>query len=287
MESNKGSDLVYFGQLSIGQKYTRDELADLWGYARRQAISRGVVTPLGTNIIILFVTKLKQESDTQYNDYIDGKYLYWEGEKGHGNDRRIVSSVSKDDIYLFFRDRHHTPFVYYGKVFLSDFTLYDDKPSEFVLTIGSELDGDTLFDDLNQIKFENRSMKQTDVDQFVKCRLGQGKFRKDLIKLWGECSVTGLPLLGVLKASHIKPWKYSSNSERLDPFNGLLLAPNLDALFDSGYISFSEDGKIIISEHLGHENINLLGINSDMMLRYVYPQNRLYLLYHRENVFIG
>ena len=57
-----------------------------------------------------------------------------------------------------------------------------------------------------------------------------------------------------LIASHIKPWACSESGEKLDIDNGLLLCPNHDALFDSGYISFDENGVIMISEHLKRDD---------------------------------
>jgi putative restriction endonuclease len=68
-----------------------------------QAISRGVVTPSGTKYIILFVTKQKQEAPTQYNDYLDGDLLHWEGEEKHSSDTRVIHAKSaNDEIHLFY-----------------------------------------------------------------------------------------------------------------------------------------------------------------------------------------
>jgi putative restriction endonuclease len=85
------------------------------------------------------------------------------------------------------------------------------------------------------------------MSELIKARIGQGAFRAKLIVLWGSCAVTGYKDLNLLVASHIKPWSVSSNSERLDVYNGLLLVPNLDKAFDSGFISFKESGEIMIS----------------------------------------
>src|SRR5437868_429550 len=58
--------------LTIGAKYTRPELAERWGYESHHALGRGVVTPQGEKIILLFVTRLKQQALTQYVDYLSG-----------------------------------------------------------------------------------------------------------------------------------------------------------------------------------------------------------------------
>lgn len=82
-------------------------------------------------------------------------------------------------------------------------------------------------------------------------RDGQGKFRMELLRIWGgACAVTGVTNSQVLIASHVKPWRNSDNRQRLDPNNGLLLCANLDALFDAYLISFADDGSMLVSEEL-------------------------------------
>ena len=127
---------ISFKKLKIGEEYQRAFLADLWGYKGHQAISRGVVTPTGSEKIILFVTKEKQSSSTQYNDYIKDNSLFWEGEDKHGSDNRIINSrKEKDEIHLFYRDIHHTPFVYYGEIFLTKYKLFSSQPSQFSFSL--------------------------------------------------------------------------------------------------------------------------------------------------------
>ncbi|MBD2428133.1 HNH endonuclease [Phormidium sp. FACHB-1136] len=128
-------------------------------------------------------------------------------------------------------------------------------------------------------------LSKTEREAIVKSRVGQGKFRDDLEEYWeSKCAVTGLSITAILRASHIKPWRDSNNHERLDSFNGLLLAPNLDSLFDKFLISFDEQGKIMISPKITDESIRLLGINTEMMLRTFESEHQEYLAYHR-NVF--
>ena len=85
-----------------------------------------------------------------------------------------------------------------------------------------------------------------------------------------------------LIASHIKPWSASSDIERLDPNNGFLLLANIDKAFDLGYISFTDKGKIIISEHL--DDYDVLGITKSMGVT-LNKQHQGYLAYHREITF--
>ena len=129
-------------------------------------------------------------------------------------------------------------------------------------------------------------MPETERESIILSRIGQGAFRSGLLNYWKICAITGCELPGLLKASHIKPWSCSNNTERLDVYNGLLLAPNLDSAFDKGYISFDNEGKIIISDLLNDNDKNKLGIHSKMKLRKIEKNHVKYLDYHRQNIFI-
>jgi len=276
---------VSFEKLQIGHEYERPYLASLWGYKSFHAISRGVVTPIGTNYIILFVTKEKQDALTQYNDYLDGDFLHWEGEEKHSSDLRIINaSKANDDIHLFYRDVHHSSFVYYGKLTLIKHQVLTDQPSQFLFSVNIHEQSD-LIDDLEIHRGEFSTLEKTEQESIVKSRIGQGIFRDRLIKLWGGCSVTGLSNLTLLMASHIKPWRDCSNQERLDPLNGLLLHPTLNHLFDSGLITFDDFGRVQLSKRLSESDIKTLHINQDWTLR-KFPNGIIsYLRYHRERIF--
>jgi hypothetical protein len=277
--------VVRFESLHVGREYDRPYLAALWGYQSFQAISKGVVTPSGTNIIVLFVTRSKQVALQQYNDFIDGDLLFWEGEDKHGSDQRIINAKNrKDEIYLFYRETHHTPFVFFGRIHLTDYQQNESTPSEFIFQISSLPMVPDAVEDINLHANELAGIAETERRALIKSRIGQGNFRKDLIRLWGSCSLTGLRNISLLKASHIKPWRNSTNVERLDPYNGLLLTPNHDLLFDWGLIAFRDDGRIIISKRLSPNDRYAFQTDQDQMLRKTYPENRPYLEYHRDNV---
>lgn len=124
---------------------------------------------------------------------------------------------------------------------------------------------------------------ETDRLSQVKVRLGQNRFRKGLLEKWGGCSITQYKNCVLLIASHIKPWKVSSPLERVDPENGLLLLPHLDKLFDRGFISFNEDGYILISKKLNQPEVFNL---SDSMRINLSPACRAYMDFHVKNVFL-
>jgi hypothetical protein len=79
----------------------------------------------------------------------------------------------------------------------------------------------------------------------------------------------------------IKPWKVSSNAERLDPFNGLPLVATLDALFDAGLISFEKNGKILLSSELPGEDKKILGVRTLRLRKVPSKPTSAYLEYHR------
>lgn len=129
--------------LQIGQQYSAVQLAHMWGYKSHHPLVKGMVTPSGMNIVILFVTKEKQVGATTYEDEIKGNILYMMGQERHGSDKRLLENLNtrKDDIYLFYREFHHTPFIYYGRCFLIDADIKENSPSEFEFLIENLDDG--------------------------------------------------------------------------------------------------------------------------------------------------
>ncbi len=122
----------------------------------------------------------------------------------------------------------------------------------------------------------------TERHDFLKCRIGQGTFRQKLIDYWKACAVTGYKDTAFLVASHIKPWRACTNQERLNPFNGLLLTPNLDSAFDAGLITFLSDGLISLSPLLA--NPEQLGIEPSMRISLA-SQHEPFMEFHRTSVF--
>ncbi|HQT84964.1 MULTISPECIES: HNH endonuclease [Acidiphilium] len=123
-------------------------------------------------------------------------------------------------------------------------------------------------------------------DALVKARIGQGRWRRHLMEHWaGKCAVTSLQVETLLRASHIKPWRDSDNRERLDVFNGFMLAPSYDAAFDSGLISFEDNGSILVSSKLPINQFLAAGISETAKLSTLCDAHREYLAHHRVNVF--
>ena len=129
--------------------------------------------------------------------------------------------------------------------------------------------------------------KTTEAERLVVQRVGQNLFRGGLLDFWeGRCAVTGLAVPGLLRASHIKPWAdCETDAERLDVYNGILLAPHLDAAFDRGFITVADDGAIVASDALYADARAILGLDQPLRMRGLADGHRGYLPWHRERVF--
>lgn len=120
----------------------------------------------------------------------------------------------------------------------------------------------------------------------VNVRVNQGKFRDLLLKRYkNKCCLCAVKNQKFLIASHIKPWAKSESKEKADVNNGFLMCPNHDSLFDKGYITFDDDGKIIISGKLSENDRVFLNVNSKMHIEQLTKSNKKYLKFHRKNVF--
>lgn len=122
----------------------------------------------------------------------------------------------------------------------------------------------------------------------IKARIGQSGFRKMLLRKYKKCCICGIENESLLIASHIKPWSECEKEEKTDyQSNGLLLCPQHDKLFDKGYISFTDNGKIRISDLLNKKEYNLVNIEAEFYLNIeLNNQMKIYMKYHRDKKFI-
>jgi putative restriction endonuclease len=130
-------------------------------------------------------------------------------------------------------------------------------------------------------KIDERLAGPTQRAQLVQARIGQGKFREEAMRVWNDrCALSDISHSRLLRASHIKPWSESTNLERLDPYNGIILSANLDAAFDCGLISFEDDGTIKVSEKLSEHDRMALGLDILKVPEFT-AKHVSYLAYHR------
>lgn len=136
----------------------------------------------------------------------------------------------------------------------------------------------------NKVEDNYEELENTERETIVKTRIGQSLFKNKLLKQSCECKICGLDEEPLLIASHIKPWKDSNNTEKLDIYNGFLLCPTHDKLFDYGLISFDDTGRIMISEKIDKKNYSKLNIDKNLELSLLEGHLK-YLAWHREYIF--
>ncbi|WP_168797964.1 HNH endonuclease [Pacificoceanicola onchidii] len=138
----------------------------------------------------------------------------------------------------------------------------------------------------NLMDFEVSRLETTVRDQISKARVGQGKFRSEVLRRYKSCSVTGVNDPILLTASHIKPWSqcWQSPTEALSPDNALLLSPTWDRLFDTGLVTFQESGRVMLSKCLDKEDFTKLGLNPSASVSLTKAQNQ-FMEFHRSAVF--
>lgn len=126
----------------------------------------------------------------------------------------------------------------------------------------------------------------TQISQIINSRRGQGVFKANVRLIENACRVTKVTNPKHLIASHIKPWSKSDDMEKLSGFNGLLLAPHIDHLFDKGFISFKENGNLIISTHLDTVVIDQWKIEKNINVGSFRKEQQQFLEFHRDVVLI-
>jgi len=134
----------------------------------------------------------------------------------------------------------------------------------------------------------DESVNETDREAIVRARRGQGIFKQRVMEIESCCRITGVNNLNHLLASHCKPWRDSSNEERLNGENGLLLTPSIDHLFDRGFIGFENSGDLIISPVAHRPSLERMGVEttSSVNVGTFTEGQREFLEYHRNAVLL-
>ncbi|MDK2951474.1 MAG: putative restriction endonuclease [Kosmotogales bacterium] len=278
---------------------------DKWAvYYQRDRIRllfcRFIIFTISNNKIWLALDK-ESLSKSLYDQKILLNSERWERERNYYPEYKLVSSINgyydpseNSESWPLIKKYH---FSYIGRVAISPLKLsirsqkknssdFLDYLRTFLKCYVPQPDYNNSIKDIEEYSKSYSNLSKTERETIVQSRIGQGKFRNDLINYWKGCAVTGCTALALLRASHIKPWRDCNNRERLDKFNGLLLTPNLDSAFDNGIISFDDEGTILISRRLSNEARIKLGINEKMSMRRVEKQHVEYLDYHRKKVFL-
>lgn len=169
--------------------------------------------------------------------------------------------------------------IYYWKLF-ADFDAISDKKAALVYTYGKK-EGKGV-----QVPQPKETAHQTELRR---ARQGQGQYREKLLAECMFCPITLISDERLLIASHIKPWAVSNDDEKLDPKNGFMLSPLYDKLFDKGFMTFTDDRRIILSNWISPENKRRLGVTDGQFIQRL-PLDiarQSYMEFHRTSVFKG
>jgi len=134
----------------------------------------------------------------------------------------------------------------------------------------------------------NTSIPATEREALITARRGQGLFKQRVMLIERSCRITHVDNPTHLRASHCKPWRDCSNDERLDGENGLLLTPSIDHLFDRGFISFQDNGGLIVSPVADRPSLERMGVpaGAPVNVGSFSTGQRRFLEYHRDAVLL-
>ena len=133
---------------------------------------------------------------------------------------------------------------------------------------------------------ERSPIEETTRKALVAARFGQGRFRADVLVVEPRCRITGVEDQRLLIASHIRPWhRCPENDQRLDRFNGLMLTPTFDRMFDRGLLTFEDNGDVHVSPSVSTSVVHRIALDVHRNVGRFREDQQPYLEYHREQVF--
>lgn len=291
--------------LQIEGSYTSQDIDRLIGKKAGYTSQRGgAVTSHGENFILLFVTLDKVATATQYVDHLENNILMWEGQTNQKFTESRMNSGSYQTM-VFLRGTHHTPYTYYGRcVPVRQIRMPKGIPSKVVFCLYEwpYVDRTVVPVWRNQerevpdygpspvLSQEPRYAVPalTEAERLETVRTKQTQYRNASLDFWHHrCAITGIDNPKILMASHIKPWRESSNEERVNPRNSLILTPLYDKLFDLGIVTFDtrEQGRIVLSDQLTERDYARLGVSERDRLVTVPSGTDAFLDYHKTYIF--
>lgn len=302
--------------LSVGDKYSKKDLAELLGQPNLAKVREGIARCASSSATLFFVDleKLGKEQRFHFNDFFQEDFFHWDSQTTQHIHTPTIKQIVKGDLtpHLFVRvvqkiKNVTQPFIYCGRLVFDTHEEGTSKPVH-MLFHNIDYDDHTTNDDLidiylwkpskagretqskinrqgvitpNRVR-KYRKPNETERKGLVTSRVGQGYYRQKIIERWeGKCPVSGMSIIPILIASHIVPWSQSNDEEKLDVNNGILLSPNVDALFDKCLISFKNDGSILISGKISIEDRVALGLNDTIEIP-VSERMKPYLERHRK-----
>lgn len=173
--------------------------------------------------------------------------------------------------------------LFYWKLFVDFDAIWERQNGPMVFTYGK---GKETAGVPNKVRDKKEEEKNKNIRQ---AREGQGKYREQLLEQCHFCPITMIADERLLIASHIKPWAASNDQEKTDPYNGYMLSPMIDKLFDRGFITFTENRRIVLSEFISPYTWKQIGLKNDTFYNAIPMDDKRiqYLRFHHQSVFKG
>ncbi len=283
-------------KLVIGDVLTNKEVTEVFKCGNMGGMRRSKKT----NTLVI----ISDETKGLYKDKWVDNVLHYTGMgkigdqvlEGNQNLTLYQSEENGIEVHLF-EVKVPNQYIYMGQIKLVDTPYIEIQTDDNdvarkvwifpVASIVNKKFDEAILEEIEEVESEyvqNRSLSGSDILILTKQRIGHGVFKKMLIQRYSKCHVCGLEQKEFLIASHIKPWSESTSNEKVDINNGLLLCPHHDALFDKGYISFTDEGKILIANELTQYTKMLMNVNETMNIG-IREEMKLYIEWHRKNVY--
>lgn len=171
--------------------------------------------------------------------------------------------------------------LYYWKLFVDFDAIWEKKNGPLVFRYAKG----------KESHFEPAPTKKKEQEEQAlrQARDGQGKYREQLMEQCRFCPFTMIADERLLIASHIKPWAASTASERVDPYNGYMLSPLYDKLFDRGFITFTDNRHVVLSNFISPYTWKQIGLKNDTFIKALPMDDKRieYLKFHHQSVFKG
>lgn len=240
-----------------------DELPTLWQERKKQ------IEAIDGEIVTFTIEDQVQIDGTR--GYINSK------DKMYGLLRELSLPLVSYLQILRLKDKVGEP-LFYFKLFVDFDAIYQRKSQPLVFTYGRK-----------EKNAPAKVLAPVPEVSKTKGRDGQAKYRAQLLEQCPFCPITGVADDRLLIASHIKPWAVSNEKERTDPHNGYMLTPTYDYLFDKGFITFTSERRMQVSNFLSNVTCERLGLKDDLFIQRLPldEKRKKYLEYHCAHVFKG
>ena len=239
------------------------------------------------NLPVLWNERLKMVSDLDDVIYFNAIDQYQiAGPRGYINSQdeayQIIRKIALPLVSYIYVEKVGlaTDPLFYWKLFVDFDAIWEKQSQPLVFTYGKQ----------KEIDITKTSNKDIGTQrEFKKARDGQGKYREQLLEQCRYCPFTMISDERLLIASHIKPWAASDDKEKIDPYNGYILSPLYDKLFDKGYITFTENRHLILSDFISPYTWKLINVKNDSFYKQLPMDNKRieYLKFHHQSVFKG